>query len=147
MARMKASPEGFSIIKMGIAFHSRMTSEVPDFYYGEPQTKPFHGHPDRGLLTEKGLKHVVACVAAMKEVLGDEIGLALDCGPGWMLPDAIRLTEAVAPFNLIWLEDLLTGDYTPYVQPELYRDLTMRSSTPIHTGEQIYLRQNFTSLI
>ena len=26
---------------------------------------------NRGLLTERGLKHVVACVAAMKEVLGD----------------------------------------------------------------------------
>jgi L-alanine-DL-glutamate epimerase-like enolase superfamily enzyme len=72
-----------------------MISAVPDFYYGEPQTKPFHGHPDRGLLTEKGLKHVVACVEAMKEVLGDEVGLALDCGPGWTVPDAIRLAKAL----------------------------------------------------
>src|SRR4051812_49881774 len=46
----------------------------------------------RGLLTEKGLKHVVACVEAMKEVLGDEVGLALDCGPGWTVPDE-RQTE------------------------------------------------------
>ena len=103
------------IIKMGIAFHSRMHSAVPDFFYGEPQTKPFHGHPNRGLLTEKGLKHIIACVEAMKEVLGDEVGLALDCGPGWTVPDAIRLAKAVEPLNMLWLEDLLTGDYTPYV--------------------------------
>ena len=57
-------------------------------------TKPFHGPPDRGLLTERGFKHVVACVEAMKEVLGDEVGLALDCGPGWTVPDAIRLAKA-----------------------------------------------------
>jgi L-alanine-DL-glutamate epimerase-like enolase superfamily enzyme len=145
VAKMKASKEGFTIIKQAIAFHSPMVSAVPDFFYGEVQ--PIGRHPHRGLLTERGLKHVVACVAAMKEVLGDEIGLALDCGPGWTLSDAIRLAEAVTPFNLLWLEDLLTGDYKPYVQPEIYRELTRRSTTPIHTGEQIYLRQNFTSLI
>ena len=132
---------------MGIAFHSRMISEVPDFFYGEPQTKPFHGHPNRGLLTEKGLKHVVACVAAMKEVLGDEVGLALDCGPGWTVPDAIRLSKAVEHLHVLWLEDLLTGDYTPWVLADVYREVTRVAATPIHTGEQIFGRQNFKDLI
>jgi L-alanine-DL-glutamate epimerase-like enolase superfamily enzyme len=145
MAQMKAAKEGFTIIKQGIAFHSPMVRQVPGFFYGEVQTSG--RHPNRGLLTERGLKHVVACVEAMKEVLGDEIGLALDCGPGWTVPDAIRLAQAVEHLNLLWLEDLLTGDYTPYVLPELYRQVTQRSSTPIHTGEQIYLRQNFKDLI
>ncbi len=145
MARMMASPEGFSIIKQGIAFHSHMADRVPDFFYGDP--RPIRWHANRGLLTERGLNHVVDCVAAMKEVMGDTVGLALDCGPGWTLPDAIRLAEAVAPYNVMWLEDLLTGDYTPYVNPQLYRDLTTRSTTPIHTGEQIYLRQNYKDLI
>jgi L-alanine-DL-glutamate epimerase-like enolase superfamily enzyme len=75
------------------------------------------------------------------------VGLALDCGPGWMLPDAIRLARALEPLNIMWLEDMLTGDYTPYVLAEQYRDLTTQTSTPIHTGEQIYLRQNFMELI
>ena len=145
MAQMKAAKEGFTIIKQGIAFHSPMVGKVPSFFYGEVQTSG--RHPNRGLLTERGLKHVVACVEAMKDVLGDEIGLALDCGPGWMVPDAIRLAQAVEHLNLLWLEDLLTGDYTPYVLPELYRQVTQRSTTPIHTGEQIYLRQNFKDLI
>ncbi|GIV79635.1 mandelate racemase/muconate lactonizing enzyme family protein [Litorilinea aerophila] len=145
MARMKAAPEGFTIIKQGIGFHSPMPREVPDFFYGE-----FRGggrHPNRGLLTERGLKHVIACVEAMKDVLGDEVGLALDCGPGWTVPDAIRLAKALEPLNVMWLEDLITGDYTPYVLADLYRDVTQSTSTPIHTGEQIYLRQNFMDLI
>ena len=29
---------------------------------------------------------------------------------------------------------------------DLYREVTHRTSTPIHTGEQIYLRQNFKEL-
>jgi L-alanine-DL-glutamate epimerase-like enolase superfamily enzyme len=42
---------------------------------------------------------------------------------------------------------MLTGDYIPYVNADVYRELTVATTTPIHTGEQIYLRQNFKELI
>lgn len=144
MAKMKASPEKFCIIKQGIGFHGQMASSVPDFFYGDLRTGT--PHPNRGLLTEKGLKHMIACVEAMKDVLGDEVGLALDCGPGFTVPDAIRLAKALEPYHVMWLEDMITGDYTPYVMAELYREVTRSTSTPIHTGEQIYLRQHFKEL-
>jgi L-alanine-DL-glutamate epimerase-like enolase superfamily enzyme len=83
MVQMKSAKEGFTIIKQAIGFHSAMVSEVPNFFYGDLQKGA--PHANRGLVTEKGLKHVIACVEAMKSVLGDEIGLALDCGPGWMV--------------------------------------------------------------
>ena len=145
VAKMKAAKEGFSIIKSGIGFHSAMPAQLPDFFYGDLQKGMVH--PNRGLLTERGLKHVIACVEAMKSVLGDEVGLALDCGPGWMVPDAIRLARALEPLNVMWLEDTITGDYTPYTLADVYREVTQSTSTPIHTGEQVYLRQNFKELI
>ncbi len=145
VAKMKEAKEGFTIVKQGVSFHSGMVREIPGYFYGDIESKG--RHPNRGLMTEKGMKHTIACVEAMKEVLGDEIGLALDCGPGMMVPDATRLAKAMEPFNLMWLEDMITGDYTPYVLADLYRDVTMKTSTPIHTGEQIYLRQNFMDLI
>jgi len=80
--KMKALPYGFTIVKQAIAFHTEM-KRVPGFYYGDPRPSPLHGALDRGVLTERGLKLIVECVAAMKEVLGDEIGLALDCGPAF----------------------------------------------------------------
>lgn len=144
MAKMAEAKEGFSIIKQGIGFHSRMPNELPDFSYGE--RLEVHHQTERGLLTAKGLKHVIACVEAMADVLGDEIGLALDCGPGWTVPDAIRLAKALEGLHIMWLEDLISGDYTPYVLAEQYREVTHSTSTPIHTGEQIYLRQNFKAL-
>ena len=145
--RMKALPEGFTMIKQPIGFHSPMKREVPHFFYGTPYPSGLHGVLDRGLVTERGLKHTIECVFAMKEVLGDEIGLALDCGPGWMVPDAIRLARALEPVHLMWLEDLISGDYVPFVNADVYRDVTQSTSTPVHTGEQIYLRQNFKDLI
>ena len=144
VAKIQKMEEGFTITKQGIAFHSPMHHVVPDFFYGESVA----GTPydSRGLMTERGLNHTVACVAAMKEVLGDRMGLALDCGPGMTVPDAIRLARAVEPYNVMWLEDMLTGDYTPFVLADLYRQVTESTSTPIHTGEQIYLRQHFKDL-
>ena len=147
-AKMKEAKEGFTIVKQAIAFHTQMEQKVPGYFYGEPQVStelPIQ-LPYGGPLTERGLKHTVACVEAMKDVLGDEIGLALDCGPGFTVPDAIRLAKALEPLNIMWLEDLITGDYVPYVQADLCREVTRSTSTPIHTGEQIYLRHHFKDL-
>ncbi len=90
---------------------------------------------------------MVDCVTAMKEELGDDIALALDCGPGFVVPDAIKLARALEPLGIMWLEDLLTGDYVPWVHPDAYREVTTATTIPIHTGEQIYLRHNFRDLI
>jgi len=144
--RMKEAKEGFTLIKMAVAFHNRaMMTAIPDMWYDEPRGGA--SHPNKGVLTERGLKYIISCVEAMKKVLGDEVGLALDAGPGFMMKDAVAFSRACEPMNLAWIEDMLTGDYTPYPNAELYRDLKMMTSVPIHTGEQIYLRQNCKDLI
>ena len=84
--RMKASPEGFTIIKQGDRLPQPDEARGARLLLRRAAARAVHGRPDRGLLTEQGLKHVIACVEAMKEVLGDEVGLALDCGPGWTVP-------------------------------------------------------------
>jgi len=147
VSRMKDAKEKLTIIKMAIGFHSSMGANAPNFFYGDPVGPKNPPHANRGPLTEQGLKRIINCVEAMKKVLGDEIGLALDCGPGHLLSDAIRLCKALEPYNLLWMEDLLTGDYRPYVMADDYLELTRSTTVPIHTGEQIYLRQNFRELI
>jgi L-alanine-DL-glutamate epimerase-like enolase superfamily enzyme len=144
--KMKESKEGFTLIKQAVGFHNpAMMRAIPNGWYDEPRTGA--SHADKGLLTERGLKEIIARVEAMKKVLGDEIGLALDCGPGWMVKDAITFARALEPLHITWLEDMLTGDYMPYPNAELFRDLKQATSLPIHTGEEIYLRENFKDLI
>lgn len=140
-------PGGFSIVKQGIGFHSKMPDEVPDFFFGDPRSGP--PHPSRGLLTEQGFNHVLGCVEAMVDEIGDRAALALDCGPGWTVPDAIRLGRALERFGnrIIWMEDLLSGDYTPSSTAAEYREVTRATTTPTHTGEQLYLRHGFRELI
>ena len=146
MAKMKDAKEGFTLIKQAVGFHNpAMMHAMPDGWYDEPRTGP--PHMDRGLMTERGLEHVIACVEAMKKVLGDQIGLALDCGPGWSVKDAITFARALEPLHITWLEDLITGDYAVYPNADVFREVTEATSVPIHTGEEIYLRENFKDLI
>ena len=140
--------QGFTIVKQAIGFHAHYEKTVPNFTYSNttPSASP-KDRSRRGPLTEHGLNTIVERAAAMKEGLGEGIGLALDCGPGMILSDAIRLANLLEPYNLMWCEDMLTGDYTPYVMADDYVELTRSTTTPIHTGEQLYLRENCRELI
>src|SRR5947209_15585874 len=108
MAKMKECKEGFTLIKQAVGFHNpAMMRAIPGGWYDDPRTGA--PHSDRGLLTERGLKQIIACVEAMKKVLGDEIGLALDCGPGWTVKDAITFARALEPLHITWPGGILTA--------------------------------------
>ena len=145
---MMEQPENFFMVKQGIGFHSNHEALDPRFpLRPQPAARAITAPWIRARFPNYGMGQMLECVTAMKEVLGDKVGLALDCGPGWMLNDAIRFANNVEHHNLMWLEDMLTGDYVPWVNPQAYRELTVSTTTPIHTGEQIYLRHNFKELI
>ena len=143
----KALPGGFTMFKLPTAFHSSMVSDLAHFHYGAVQRNAPFPYPHKGLITEDGFKHLVDCVSAAKTALGSAYGLALDAGPGFLPQDALRFARAMEPLHLLWIEDMITGDYSPYVNPDVYREVTPHTTTAIHTGEQIYLRQNYKALI
>ena len=143
----KSLPEGFTMFKLPTSFHSSMVQDFPNFFYGEVQHDAPFPYPHKGVMTEEGMDHLVACVTAAKETLGKGIGMAVDAGPGYMPLDALKFARAVEHLNLLWIEDTITGDYSPFVNHDVYHDVTHATTTPIHTGEQIYLRQNYKHLI
>lgn len=143
----KALPEQFTMFKLPTSFHSSMVREVPDFFVGKVLHDAPYPYPHRGALTEYGLSHLVECVTAAKETLGPKFGMAVDAGPGYLARDALRFAKALEKLHLLWIEDMITGDYTPFVDADVYRNVQEQTTTPIHTGEQIYLRQNFKALI
>jgi galactonate dehydratase len=58
------------------------------------------------------------------------------------VPDAIRFARAVEPLNLMWLEEPIPAD-----NPDAYKFITQQTTTPICTGENIYLAYGFTRLL
>ena len=146
--KMKEAKEGYKLVKFPVGFHNgAMMNAIPDAWFGQRWTGKNPPYMDRGRMTERGIDNVLACVEAAKKVLGKDVDVAFDCGPGWVPKDAIRFARAVEPYNVAWLEDLITGDYEPYPNAQVYKEVTDSTSTPIHTGEEIYLRENFKDLI
>jgi L-alanine-DL-glutamate epimerase-like enolase superfamily enzyme len=143
----KTIPGEFTLFKLPTAFHSSMVRDFPDYFYGEVQDDAPFPYPHKGTMTKEGLDHLVDCITAARETLGKGYNTAVDAGPGFMPLDALRLAKAVEHLHLMWIEDTITGDYSPYVNPDVYRDVTHATTTPIHTGEQIYLRQHYKQLI
>ena len=137
----------FTMFKLPTSFHSSMVRDFKDFHYGAVQHDAPFPYPHKGLISELGMEHLVECVTAAKQTLGKSRGLAVDAGPGYLPHDALRFARAVEDLHLLWIEDMITGDYVPFVNSDLYRDVTHNTTTPIHTGEQIYLRQNYKQLI
>lgn len=93
-------------------------------------------------LTPKGIALIVEYVEQVRAVVGDEVPIAADHFGHIGVDDCIRLGNALEPFNLAWLEDLVPWQYTDtWVQIE--RSL----NTPVCTGEDIYLQAGFQPLL
>jgi len=68
--RMKLLPEGFTILKFDIGFHGGHLLNIKG---GSFEAEPVY--PTKGHVTERGLKSEIAVVKALKDVLGDEVGI------------------------------------------------------------------------
>ncbi|RAP78674.1 mandelate racemase/muconate lactonizing enzyme family protein [Paenibacillus montanisoli] len=100
-------------------------------------------HPFTGIhITEKGLDMLEQYVADVRSHIGYEVPLCVDHFGHIGVEDAIKLGRRIEKFNLAWLEDMIPWQYT-----EQYKRLANSVSTPICTGEDIYLKENFKPLL
>ncbi len=93
-------------------------------------------------LTQKGIEMLCAYVEQVREVVGYEIPIAADHFGHIGVDDCIRLGQALEPYNLAWLEDLVPWQYT-----EQWVQLERALQTPVCTGEDIYLKEGFVPLL
>ena len=93
-------------------------------------------------LTDKGIARLLEIVAAVREAVGWEIPLAIDHLGPITVKDAIRLGNALEPYGLAWLEDIM-----PWRDVEANRLVTRAINVPTLTGEDIYLLDGFRELI
>ena len=52
------------------------------------------------------------------------------------MKDAITFARAMEPLRIAWLEDLITGDYTPYPNADLFREVTVSHDGPDSHGRR-----------
>ncbi|MEK3913666.1 mandelate racemase/muconate lactonizing enzyme family protein [Paenibacillus sp. FSL H7-0331] len=100
-------------------------------------------HPFTGIhVTEKGLDMLEQYVSDVRSVIGYEVPLAIDHFGHIGVEDCIKLGRRIDKYNLAWMEDMIPWQYT-----DLYARLARSVTTPICTGEDIYLKENFKPLL
>jgi len=72
-------------------------------------------------------------VAELRAALGDGVSLAVDANQAWSLDEAVEMAEALARYNLIWLEEPLAVD-SPL---EDWEQLRESSPIPLAGGENL----------
>lgn len=82
-----------------------------------------------------------ATVAQLRQELGEDVDIALDCHWRFDVPTAIEVAHAIAPARPLWLEDPVPPD------PSALAAVSRNSPVPIATGENTYLVEGFEKLI
>ena len=100
-------------------------------------------HPFTGIhVTDHGLDVLENYVREVRAVIGYDVPLAIDHFGHICVEDCIKLCRRVEKFNLAWAEDMIPWQYT-----DQYVRLRNSTTTPICTGEDIFLKENFKPLL
>lgn len=89
-----------------------------------------------------GMRENLNRVAALREVLGEERDLMMECYMGWNLDYARRMLPRLAEFNLRWLEEPVIAD-----DVHGYAELNAMGIVPIAGGEHEFTLFGFRQLL
>ena len=100
-------------------------------------------HPFTGIeITDKGIAWLSDWVGKLREVIGMDIPLSSDHYGHIGVNSCIKLARAMEKWNLAWMEDMVPWQFT-----DLLKQIKDSTTTPILTGEDIYLKEPFMKLI
>ncbi|HEX8060766.1 MAG TPA: mandelate racemase/muconate lactonizing enzyme family protein, partial [Cyclobacteriaceae bacterium] len=145
--------EGFTFMKMDFGIEllkgipgTTTNSNFWDIgrqWTNEPMTYGGTEHPFTQVqITDKGLDIMTQRIALVRDKIGYEIPLASDHYGHFDMNNAIRLGRAVEKYRLAWLEDMIPWRFTSQL-----RQISEAIETPLCTGEDIYLKEEFIKLI
>jgi len=90
----------------------------------------------------KSLDEDLARVAAVRDVLGDEIPLMVDANMRWTVAEAIRASRALAEYNVYWLEEPTIPD-----DVEGHARIAREGPLPLACGENLHTLYEFEKMI
>ena len=100
-------------------------------------------HPFTGIeITDKGVEVLSDYIGEIRSVIGMEVPLSSDHFGHISVNSCIKLARAMERHNLAWMEDMV-----PWQLGHLIKQIKESTTTPILTGEDIYLKEDFQKLI
>ena len=135
--------QGYRFLKMDVGID--LVEDIPGAINAPPGMLETRNvmHPFTGIqLTAKGIDKLVEYVGTIRGEIGYELPLAADHFGHLNLESCIALGRELDAFTLAWYEDMIPWQFT-----DQYVRLSERVATPICTGEDIYLKEDFWPLI
>ena len=105
---------------------------------------PFDGFPPAGsspAAIEAALENGIACVAAMREAVGPDVEVMVDCHSFFDVAMAERVARRLEPLNLAWYEEPVAPE-----RIEETREIRRRIKQPMAAGEILYGVAGFAPL-
>jgi galactonate dehydratase len=105
---------------------------------------PFDGFPPAGsppAVVEAALENGIACVAAMRDAVGPDVEVMVDCHSFFDVPMAERVAKRLEPVNLAWYEEPVAPE-----RIEETREIRRRIRQPMAAGEILYGVAGFAPL-
>jgi L-alanine-DL-glutamate epimerase-like enolase superfamily enzyme len=90
----------------------------------------------------QGMRENLNSVAAVREVIGDDVDLMLECYMGWNLEYTKRMLPKLEKFEPRWLEEPVLAD-----DIDGYAELNQLTSIPISGGEHEFTSYGFKQLL
>lgn len=129
---------GFTALKFDLDIPSPYTRDISD----DPDPRRWWYEPYNRTISTAERRFMEARVAAIREAVGPDIMLAVDCHWKYSVSDAIQLARALEPYDLLWLEDPV-----PPENIDALAKVAASTSTPICTGENLYRKHGYRELI
>jgi L-alanine-DL-glutamate epimerase-like enolase superfamily enzyme len=129
---------GFTAIKFDLDTQNPYTIDISD----DPHPRRRWFEPFNRTIGSREMAWMVDVVRAVRGAVGPEIMVAMDAHWKFSVNDAIKLAQALEPFDLLWLEDPV-----PPENIEAQRHVTHSTRTPICTGENLYRKHGYRELI
>jgi L-rhamnonate dehydratase len=89
-----------------------------------------------------GLKKNVEMVRVVRETVGDDVDIMLECYMGFNYAYSRRLLRELEPYNLRWVEEMLLPD-----EIHSFAKLKKETSIPLSGGEHEFARYGFHDLL
>lgn len=130
--------DGFTAIKFDLDTPNPYTLDTT----ADPHPRRRWFEPFNRVIGTREMTWMVDVVRAVREAVGPEIMVAMDLHWKFNVNDAIKLAQALEPYDLLWLEDPI-----PPENIEAQRHVTHSTRTPICTGENLYRKHGYRELI
>ena len=95
-----------------------------------------------GKLSAEGENLGVERIAAIREAVGPDIEVMIDCHGRFDVPTAIRLARALEPYNIWWFEEPV-----PVESTHALRQVRDNVGVPICVGERLHTRWDFVPIL